>query len=63
MADVGETDPILEEGTEDIEMEGGDDEVAGDALADIEPELAARPNHRLRQHAFGEPLHTPWPDG
>ena len=42
MADVEEMEQIVEEGEEDIEMEGGDEETGGGALAEIEPEVAAR---------------------
>jgi hypothetical protein len=42
MADVEDVEPVLEEGVDDVEMEGGEDETGGGALADIEPEILAR---------------------
>src|SRR5689334_5964762 len=42
MADVEDVEPILEEGAEDVEMEGGGEETGSGALADIEPEVSTR---------------------
>lgn len=42
MADVEDIEPVVEEGAEDVEMEGGEDETAGGALAEIEPEVTTR---------------------
>ena len=42
MADVEDVEPVLEEGTEDVEMEGGGDEAAARALTELEPEVTTR---------------------
>lgn len=42
MADVEDVEIPLEEVAEDIEMEGGEDETGGGALAEIEPEVTSR---------------------
>jgi len=42
VADVEDVEPVLEEGTEDVEMEGGGDEAAARALTELEPEVTTR---------------------
>jgi hypothetical protein len=42
MADVEDVEPVLEEGVDDVEMDGGEDETGGGTLVDIEPEVLAR---------------------
>jgi hypothetical protein len=42
MADVEDGEPILEEGAEDVEMEGDDEETGAGTLTELDAEVASR---------------------